>query len=581
MPRRTFSLVSGDGVRLGIDYGTSNTVAVLLSPGREPRTVLFDGSPLLPSGVCLDGTGRLLVGRDAWHTALSTPAAFEPFPKQHIDDGTILLGDREVPVQELIAATLARVGEEAARIAGEPVTATTLTYPAAWGPERRRTLLAAAEPVLPAVELVPEPVAAANLFTGMPRQEVPVGRCAVVYDFGAGTFDVSVVRRGPAGFEILASEGRADCGGLDIDAAVVARLGETVGRADQATWDRLTIPESTGDRRASRQLWDNARTAKEVLSRATSTLLHVPLLDADVTLGREELEELTAPILTRTVEATRAALATAGIAATGVAAVYLAGGSSRMPAVSTVLHRAFDLAPILVEQPELVVAEGSVRVAPAAPDDAPPSPAAAASPTWRRRRVALLSGLVVLLAAAAVTVVPLLSSGRVDADGTASSSATAHTGAPSASVSPTPTATARSRVDSCVLGRWRMETSTHNNEIDDFERPFTGGAGTTLTYAANGAFTLEYRNATWSATINGARWTQRINGKAHGNAIHKDGIEYSSGVRSNGTNNLYRGSEQRSSSSLILPAGEVRYSCVDDNLRFFDDNSSSEWTKVK
>jgi molecular chaperone DnaK len=570
--------VTGDGVRLGIDYGTSNTVAVLVSPGREPRTVLFDGSPLLPSGVCVDGTGRLLVGRDAWHTALSTPAAFEPFPKQRIDDGSILLGDREVPVQELIAATLARVGEEAARIAGEPVTATTLTYPAAWGPERRRTLLAAAEPVLPAVTLVPEPVAAANLFAGMPRQEVPVGRCAVVYDFGAGTFDVSVVRRMPAGFAILSSEGRTDCGGLDVDAAIVRRLGETVGQADPATWERLATPASTGDRRASRQLWDNARTAKEVLSRSTSTLLHVPLLDSDVTLGREELDELTAPILARTVEATRAALAAADVAVPDVAAVYLAGGSSRMPGVSTTLHRAFDLTPVLVEQPELVVAEGSVRVAPAAPDDAPPSPPAAAPPIWRRRRVALLSGLVVLLAAAAVTVVPLLGSGRVDADGSASPSATR---APSASVSPTPTATAGSRVDSCVLGRWRMETSTHNNEIDDFERPFVGGAGATQTYAANGSYTLEYRNSVWSATIGGVKWTQRVNGKIRGNAIHKDGIEYTSGVTSSGTNNLYRGRELNSTASLISTVGEDKYDCVGDTLRFFSEDSSAVWKRLK
>ncbi|SNT49002.1 Hsp70 protein [Asanoa hainanensis] len=86
--------------------------------------------------------------------------------------------------------------------------------------------------MLPAVDLVPEPVAAAQHFAG---QRLAPGRCAAVYDLGAGTFDASVVRRGDTGFETLASDGRTDCGGLDIDAALVARLGETVGLADPAS----------------------------------------------------------------------------------------------------------------------------------------------------------------------------------------------------------------------------------------------------------------------------------------------------------------------------------------------------------
>ncbi|SNT48992.1 Hsp70 protein [Asanoa hainanensis] len=158
------------------------------------------------------------------------------------------------------------------------------------------------------------------------------------------------------------------------------------------------------DRRASRQLWDNVRATKEMLSRSTSTLVTVPLLDVDATLGREELDELTAPILARTVEATRAAVATAGIVLAEVQAIYLAGRSTRMPAVTTTLHRAFGVAPTLVEQPELVVAEGSLWEAP------PADPAPAPKPTRRpRRRTVLVAGLAVaLLAAAASTVIPSL-----------------------------------------------------------------------------------------------------------------------------------------------------------------------------
>ncbi|WP_090792157.1 Hsp70 family protein [Asanoa ishikariensis] len=566
--------MAGDGVRLGIDYGTSNTVAVLVQAGREPRTVLFDGSPLLPSGVCVDGTGRLLVGRDAWHTALSVPAAFEPFPKQRIGDGAVLLGDREVPVGELIAATLSRVGQEASRIAGSPVTSVTLSFPAAWGTQRRRVLSEAAEQVFPVVELVAEPVAAAKLFAGVAGQAVPVGRSAVVYDFGAGTFDVSVVRRGPAGFEVLASEGRADCGGLDLDAAIVRRLGSTVGLLSPEIWSRLVDPSSTADRRASRQLWENARTAKEMLSRATSALLHVPLLDTDVTLGREELDELTAPLLASTVEATHAAISSAGIVAADLAAIYLTGGSSRMPAVSTALHRAFAVVPLLVEQPELVVAEGSVR----AIEAAPAVPSVVVRAPSRTRRVALLSGLVVLMAAGAVAVVPLLGSGGAGSDRTvgAPSPSPSLSASPVRSTSPTPAAL----VDPCVVGRWRSTSGKRTLKIDGSSTIFSGGTGVVMTYRPDGRLTVVWKNATWTATVKGTKWTERINGTVTANVYHAGRQEYVTGSDGKGEVVLYRGGSRNSSVDLDLVPGHDPYLCVGNSLRFVGDDYSSEWVRL-
>ncbi|GAA4703879.1 hypothetical protein [Phytohabitans rumicis] len=90
--------------RLGIDFGTSSTVAVLRLPDRDARPLLFDGSPLLPSAVCVDPTGRILVGRDALHTAMSTPDAFEPHPKQRVDDGMVLLGGESPGLLAMVTA---------------------------------------------------------------------------------------------------------------------------------------------------------------------------------------------------------------------------------------------------------------------------------------------------------------------------------------------------------------------------------------------------------------------------------------------------------------------------------------------
>ncbi|MET7393487.1 Hsp70 family protein, partial [Dactylosporangium sp. NPDC005572] len=346
--------MTGDGIRLGIDFGTSSTVAVLALPGREPRPLLFDGSPLLPSAVGLDPTGRLVVGRDALHAAVATPGAVERHPKRCVDEGTVLLGDAEVPVRGLFAAVLGRVLDEATRAAGGPPAEIVVTHPAAWGRERRALLRDALAPA--PVRLVSEPVAAAHHLVGVAAERLPDGAAAVVYDFGAGTFDATVVRRAGGEIAVLATQGLPDSGGLDIDAAVVAHLAEAV--PDEDAWRRLGAPETTAERRARQQLWDNVRTAKESLTRAASTLVHVPLLDLEVPLGREELDRLAAPVLARSVDTTRAALHVAGVDAT---TILLVGGASRMPAVTSTLHRAFGFAPVTVDQPELAVAEGSLH----------------------------------------------------------------------------------------------------------------------------------------------------------------------------------------------------------------------------
>lgn len=368
---------------LGIDFGTSHSVAVVKWPDGRTRPLLFDGSPLLPSCVFVDASGGLLVGMDARHSARQAPENFEPYPKRRIDDGVVLLGDRELPVPALVAAVLRRIAAEATRTLGEPPGAVTLTCPATWGGTRRALLVeAAADAGLGQVQLIAEPVAAARYFTTVLGHELPVGTGVVVYDLGAGTFDASVVRRTETGLEAVVVAGLDDLGGLDLDAAVIDHLERHAANRDAArhaaVWPTLRAPATPGDRRDSRLLWDDARAAKELLSRATSTVVHVPRLDMDVMVSRTELEDFARPLLDRTVAVTVDVVRRSGLADATLAGVFLVGGSSRIPLVATLLHRALGRPPTVIEQPELVVAEGSVTDVQVAADEAtaaaPPLP---------------------------------------------------------------------------------------------------------------------------------------------------------------------------------------------------------------
>jgi molecular chaperone DnaK (HSP70) len=272
--------MSPAGFALGIDLGTSNTVAMLRWPDGRVKPLLFDSSPLLPSAVFAAADGRLIVGRDALHHARFAPGNLEPNPKRRIDEERVLLGDREVEVTDLMAAILRHVRDEAVRVSGGTALAVAVTHPAGWGPVRRLVLSdGAAAAGLGEVTFVPEPAAAAHYFTSVMDRRLPADRALVVYDFGAGTFDASVVRPADGAFQVVAVDGLADVGGIDVDAAIIDWLRTSSPADAAAVWARLTNPESTGDARERRLLWEDVRTGKEVLSRSPAVDLRLPLLD--------------------------------------------------------------------------------------------------------------------------------------------------------------------------------------------------------------------------------------------------------------------------------------------------------------
>lgn len=348
---------------LAIDLGTTHTVAVIGRGDQRPRALLFDDSPLLSSGVFLDTAGVLHTGNDARRLSRTQPDRFEPYPKRRIDDGSVLLGDRDLPVSRLFAAILRRVASEASGMRPENVV---LTHPADWGPVRRAVLTAAAsEAGFDEVRLLAEPIAAATYCTRELEREIPGSGSVAIFDFGGGTFDVAVVGRNDSGgWRTLATGGLDDLGGLDVDSAIVGYLGQVVSGRDADLWRRLDQPAGAVDRRDRQSFWAEVRAGKEMLSRTSTAPVALPGDDmVNVHVTRDELTGLAGPLVARAVDETRRTLERAGVEPAALSMLLLVGGSSRMPQVSAALHAKLGVAPFVPEQPELPVAYGALLYA--------------------------------------------------------------------------------------------------------------------------------------------------------------------------------------------------------------------------
>ena len=367
---------------LAIDFGTSNTVAALLVDGQAPRTVTFDTSPLLPSAVFLGADGQYIVGRDAQRQARLDPARYEPNPKRRVDDGEILLGDRVVPVVDVIAAVLRVVATEVRRqLGGAAPDEVRLTHPAQWGAIRQNVLVAAARAAGLGTNLllIPEPVAAAAQFTRLPGRALPPGGTVAVYDLGGGTFDIAIVGRtqggapssaGPASragpaeaeFHVLAEAGLPDLGGLDFDQAILDQVGRSTSSTDPGRWQQILRPVDSASRRAARALAEDVRAAKEALSRYPQTDVSLPDPFVDAHLTRTEFEGLIRPNLLRSIEVLSTVLKTAGLAPERLGGIFLVGGSSRIPLVAGLIQDRLHVTPVALDQPETAVALGALLV---------------------------------------------------------------------------------------------------------------------------------------------------------------------------------------------------------------------------
>ncbi|MFD7729043.1 Hsp70 family protein [Kitasatospora phosalacinea] len=353
---------------LVVDFGTSSSAAAVVTD-RGERLVKEPSSGLLswPSAVAAGPDGTLLVGSAAERRKRAEPDGYRAEFKRDLGErAPVPLGGRSYGVTALVAAVLAEFRAQAQLVTGRPVQRLVVTVPASYGPvdPRREAMLAAGrEAGFDSVELLAEPVAAAH--AAVAGEPFGAGRTVLVYDFGGGTFDTALVRFDEAGVPaVLGHAALDDCGGRDVDALLAARIRER-GRE----WlEPLLGAGGAGALRARLELGDFVRRIKHQLTESGEVEDYLTPLGPASRVARTELDALIAPLLERTVDCCRQLLADCGVRAKDVDAVLLVGGTTRVPAVRTLLAQRLGRPLRQVEDPDLAVVHGAAAWAARAAD---------------------------------------------------------------------------------------------------------------------------------------------------------------------------------------------------------------------
>ena len=365
---------------LGIDLGTTySVVAVLDESTNEPVVVSNpEGGNKTPSIVAFTEDGEVLVGEIARRQIATNPTGTIssvkrlmgkyysdvegsgeqfPFEVSHEED-QILINMRGVGYtpQQISALILKKLKDSAESYLGEPVSKAIVTVPANFDDLQREATIEAGRLAGLSIErLINEPTAAAMAYgLGKEREEV-----VAVYDFGGGTFDISVLEVARNAFEVMTTMGDSHLGGEDIDQVLVEQLAKEFLKDHD--FNLLSDPLT------ARRLKEAAEKAKCELSTAEQTLVSIPFvaykeqvpLHLERRLARDEFERMIRPIVERTVECCREALRDAGLSKSNVDKVILVGGSSRIPLVQDTVADFFGLEPFKGVNPDEIVALGA------------------------------------------------------------------------------------------------------------------------------------------------------------------------------------------------------------------------------
>ncbi len=367
------------GKIIGIDLGTTNSVVGIME-GKEPKVIANEeGSRLTPSVVAWDDKGEVLVGQIARRQAITNPEntvfsakrfigrryeeAVEderrvPFKTVRGQHGEVLFDIRgkKVSPPEVSAKVLGKLKKAAEDFLGEKITEAVITVPAYFNDSQRQATKDAGRIAgLDVKRIVNEPTAAALAY-GLDKKK---DELIAVYDFGGGTFDISILEVGENVVEVVSTNGDTHLGGDDIDVRVMDWLIAEF-KKDQGI-------DVSKDKMVIQRLREAAEKAKIDLSQVMETEINLPFLTADasgpkhlqIRLSRAKLEQLMEDLVQRTIEPCKKALADAGKKLSDINEVVLVGGSTRIPRVQQVVKDFFGKEPHRGVNPDEVVALGA------------------------------------------------------------------------------------------------------------------------------------------------------------------------------------------------------------------------------
>jgi molecular chaperone DnaK len=366
---------------LGIDLGTTNSAMAVIEAGEPTIIENTEGNRTTPSIVAISKTNERLVGQIAKRQAVTNPTntiygikrfmghtfdedvvqrdkAIVPYEiKKGSDGGVIVTMDgKDYRPEEASAMILSKLKADAEAKLGEIITEAVITVPAYFNDAQRKATQDAGKIAgLNVRRIINEPTAAALAYGFNKKKEEKIA----VYDFGGGTFDVSILEVGDDVIEVRSTDGDAHMGGRDIDQGIVRFLIEEFKKSSGVDLGK--------DKLALQRLDEAAEKAKHELSSTTETDINIPFisqgsdgpLHMDVKLSRAKLEEIAHEYVDKSIEITKRALEASGLKKEDIDEIILVGGQTRMPAIQNAVKELFGKEPNRTINPDEVVALGA------------------------------------------------------------------------------------------------------------------------------------------------------------------------------------------------------------------------------
>lgn len=370
------------GKIIGIDLGTTNSVAAVMEGGEPTVIPSAEGGRLFPSVVAVNPkSGERLVGQVARRQAIVNPEntifsikrfmgrkfsdtavqkALEYVPYKVTEapngDVRVYLGDKEYSPPEVSAMILGKIRADAEAYTGEAITQAVITVPAYFNDSQRNATKDAGKIAgLEVLRIINEPTASALAY-GLDKKG---DETIAVYDLGGGTFDISILDVGDGVFEVKSTNGDTFLGGDDFDQRIIDWVADEF-RRDQGI-------DLRQDRQALQRLKEASEKAKIELSTTMESEINLPFISADasgpkhlnIALTRSKLDQLTDDLIERSIGPCRQAMSDAGLQPSDIDEIILVGGMTRMPAVQDAVRKLFEKDPHKGVNPDEVVGVGA------------------------------------------------------------------------------------------------------------------------------------------------------------------------------------------------------------------------------